>query len=87
MKKLFIILFGLIVFIQCEKQPLYNYECKECTTVELITGEVPKVYIVFACGDEEINKREKLNYYIIDSITHKVTILMTTCIKGEIKNN
>jgi hypothetical protein len=84
--KLIIILFSLIIFVQCEKQTYNVYECKECTTVELITGEPVKVYVVFACGEEEIRKRERLNYYVIDSTNNKITILMTTCIKGNIKN-
>ena len=87
MKKLFI-LFLLVLLYACEKdttKPLYEI-CKECTTIELTTGDEPVITVVFACGEEAICKREKLNYYEVNPITHKTTIWMTTCIKKETKN-
>ena len=87
MKKLFILL--LVLLYACEKdtvKPLYEI-CKECTTIELTTDDEPIITVVFACGEEDIAKREKLNYHEVNSDTHKTTIWMTTCIKLNTKNN
>ena len=86
-----ILIIGCFLF-SCEKETNINPEtttspiCKECTTIELTTGDEPVVTVVFACDEEAICKREKLNYYEVNPVTHKTTIWMTTCIKKEPKN-
>jgi hypothetical protein len=78
MKKLFLFLLSIILF-SCEKQEpiLEPPKCKECITFVYYSDGTNESYLLFSCNQEEITKREKLNFITTEG--GKRVIYMTTC--------
>jgi hypothetical protein len=77
MKKL--LLFLPLILFSCEKQEIISDDpkCKECITFIYYSDGSNESYLLFSCNQEEIAKREKLNFITIEG--GKQVVYMTTC--------